>query len=139
MSSLNYYFKDLADRRYVENLAKGVFDNEMDTCRKDIYSLLKTYIKYDPDLVTFRHISIDKYNKIIDKETTVHITNTTNLINSMIDNKINQVKDTAPVDIIIASTLKQIEPGMTKTNNYATAGFALGVVNLIGLAYLISK
>lgn len=139
MCSVNCYFKDLADRKYVENIAKRVFDNEMDTCRKDIYSLLKTYIKHDPDLETFRHISIDKYNKIIDKETTSHINKASNLINSIIDNKINQVKETAPVDIIITSTLKQIEPSMTKTNNYATAGFALGVVNLIGLAYLITK
>ena len=139
MSSLNWYYKDLADRRYIENLAKGVFDKEMDIFRKDIYSLLKTYVKYDPDLVTFRNITIDKYNQIIKKETISHITNTTNLINNIINNKINEVKDTAPVDIIVSSTLKQIEPTISKTNNYATAGLALGVVNLAGLAYLISK
>jgi hypothetical protein len=139
MCSLNCYVKDLTDRTYIEYIAKRVFDNEMDNSRKDIYSLLKTYIKYDSDLVTFRNMSIDNYTKTINKETKLHIVNTTNLINNIIDNKINELKDKSPVDIIVTSTLKQIEPKMSRTNYFATTGVALGVVNLIGLAYLISK
>ncbi len=139
MCSINCPFNEIKEKNYIENISRRVFNREIEIYKKDIYSSLKYYIKYDPDLTAFRNLSIDHYNKIIDKETGSQVKKATNLINNIVDDKINQIKQKPPVDIIIDSTMKQIKPEIDQNEKYAKAGLVLGIVNFVGLVYLITK
>jgi hypothetical protein len=139
MCSVNCPFNDLGNKKYIESIAKNVFNREIEIYKKDIYSSFKYYMIYDPKFITFRNLSIDHYNKTLDKETCFQLKKASDSINDIMNNKISQIKKEPPVDILIKSTLKEIEPVVTQTNNYAKAGLMLGFVNFIGLALLYNS
>ncbi len=130
---------DLMVNIRMENIASLVFDKQMDNYKKDIYSTLKYYIKYDPELTTFRNMSVDYYNKMLDEKTKVHVLKAGTQINKLIDAKLYEIEKTPPADIIIASTLKQVEPSINTNKTLATVGITLGLCNLVGLVYLFKR
>ncbi len=130
---------DLMVNIRMENIASRVFDKQMDNYKKDIYSTLKYYIKYDPELTTFRNMSVDYYNKMLDEKTKVHVLKAGTQINKLIDAKLYEIEKTPPADIIIASTLKQVEPSINTNKTLATVGITLGLCNLVGLVYLFKR
>ncbi len=130
---------DLMVNIRMENIASRVFDKQMDNYKKDIYSTLKYYIKYDPELTTFRNMSVDYYNKMLDEKTKGHVLKAGTQINKLIDAKLYEIEKTPPADIIIASTLKQVEPSINTNKTLATVGITLGLCNLVGLVYLFKR
>lgn len=130
---------DFITKRYIEKIALSTFDSQMDMYKRDIFSSLKYYIKYDPELVTFRNMSADYYNKMLDEKTKLHIGKAGTQIAKLIDDKIAKVDKMAPADIIIDSTVNKVKPAIVQSQNTANFAIALGIVNLAGLAYLFKR
>ena len=123
----------------IENVASKVFYKKLDENKKDIFSLLKYYVKYDPELTSFRNLSIEHYNKIMDSKTTIEIEKASGKITRLIDRKIYEIEKTKPVDIIVASAVKHVEPDIQNNRFIATSGLILGICNLAGLVYLARR
>lgn len=130
---------DFITKRYIEKVALNTFDSQMDVYKRDIFSSLKYYIKYDPELVTFRNMSADYYNKMLDEKTKLHVGKAGTQIAKVIDDKIAQVEKMPPADIIINSTVKKLQPEIAETNSLVNFSIGLGLVNLAGLVYLFRK
>lgn len=127
---------DFLTKLYIEKVALNVFDKHMDVYKRDIFSSLKYYIKYDPELVTFRNMSADYYNKMLDEKTKFHIGRAGTQITQLIDNKIAQVDKMTPADIIIDSAVNKVKPDIKESQCAANFAIGLGIINLAGLVYL---
>ena len=130
---------DFITKRYIEKVALNTFDSQMDVYKRDIFSSLKYYIKYDPELVTFRNMSADYYNKMLDEKTKLHVGKAGTQIAKVIDDKIAQVEKMPPVDIIINSTVKKLQPEIADTKSSVNFAIGLGLINFAGLVYLFRK
>ncbi len=130
---------DFITKRYIEKVAINAFDNQMDLYKRDIFSSLKYYIKYDPDLILFRNMSTDYYNKILEDKTKLHIGTAGTQISKIIDDKIGQVDKMTPIDILTNATCKKIKPDIIEAKNSANFALGLGIINLCGLIYLATK
>jgi hypothetical protein len=123
----------------METIASRIFDVKMQNYRADIFSNLKHYIKYDPELISFRNISIDHYNKMLDGKTALHIEKARGEINKLIDKKICEIEKTPPVDLIVATTLKRVEPSIQNSKFIATCSLVASIINVAGLVYLARR
>ncbi len=130
---------DFITKRYIEKVALNTFDNQMDLYKKDIFSTLKYYVKYDPELVTFRNMSADYYNKMLDEKTQFHISKAGTQISKIVDDKIAQVDKMTPIDILTSATCKKIKPDVDQAKSSANFAIGLGIINLAGLIYLATK
>ncbi len=130
---------DIVTKRYIEKVALNTFDNQMDMYKRDIFSSLKYYIKYDPELVTFRNMSADYYNKMLDEKTKLHISKAGTQISKIVDDKIAQVDKMTPIDILTNISCKKIKPEVDQAKSSANFAIGLGIINLAGLIYLATK
>ena len=130
---------DYVTKRYIEKVALNTFDSQMDVFRKDIFSSLKYYIKYDPDLVTFRNISADYYNKMLEEKTKLHIGKAGTQIVKLVDDKIAQVEKMPPANIVIDSAVNKVKPDIANATYSANFAIALSLVNFAGLFYLFKR
>ncbi len=72
-----------------EETCDQIFKKNMDIYRKDIFTNLKYYSMYDPELNIFRNKSIEEFNKIINTEVYNKISLSKKKIDEHIDTKIN--------------------------------------------------
>ncbi len=136
-----------------EETCDQIFKKNMDIYRKDIFTNLKYYSMYDPELNIFRNKSIEEFNKIINTEVYNKISLSKKQIDEHIDTKINDFL-TVPIfeQIAQANSKKVISeldnkinnavtPKIETINNYVWINFGLGIINTIGLVaiYINSK
>ncbi len=126
---------DIIFNKRIEIIANRVFNKNFSDYTKDIHTNLKNYIKYDPELITFRNLSIEHYNKILDENTKKNIIKANISINNIFNNKLEEIQKISPVDIII----KSIEPKLNTNQNLTYFSIGLGIANLACLCYLFKK
>ncbi len=121
-----------------ETKCNDIIGKNMDIYKKDIFSSLKYYSLYDPDLAIFRNKTIEEFNRVSNLELNAKIDSNINVkINDFLSvpvfeqiAKTNQEKLTKSLDEKIN---REIKPQIFMSNKYNWINLGLGIANTIGL------
>ncbi len=154
-------FNQYQTKRTIENICNKIseetsdkiFKRNMDIYRKDIFSNLKYYSMYDPELNIFRNKSIEEFTKIINTEVNNKILLSKKQIDEHINLKINdflsipifeqiaQINSNKVISQLDKKISSEITPKISSINQFTWINLGLGIINTIGLVtmYINSK
>jgi hypothetical protein len=123
--------------RDVERICTNLINKNEISYRKDIFSTFKNYMKYDPELVTFRKIANEKFCTELDLVTNSKLSDSTKIINETIDTKISQLVKTEPVDLMVKKISTELEPQISQLEHLSAFNVGLGITNMAILGFFI--
>ena len=127
----------------IERICSRLLLSNINNYRDDIFKNLRNYIKYDPELKTFRNLSLEHYNEVVDEQQGIRLAETETKINDIIDKKVRLLANEQPINIITDSVSKSIDKKYNSTIDntriMSIVGIGIGLVNIASLYYLFNK
>ena len=127
----------------IERICSRLLLSNINNYRDDIFKNLRNYIKYDPELKTFRNLSLEHYNEVVDGQQGIRLAETETKINDIIDKKVRLLTNEQPINIITDSVSKSIDKKYNSTIDntriISMIGIGIGLANIAGMFYLFNK
>lgn len=127
----------------IERICSRLLLSNINNYRDDIFKNLRNYIKYDPELKTFKNLSLEHYNEVVDGQQGIRLAETETKINDIIDKKVRLLANEQPINIITDSVSKSIDKKYNSTIDntriMSMIGIGIGLVNIASLYYLFNK
>lgn len=127
----------------IERICSRLLLSNINNYRDDIFKNLRNYIKYDPELKTFKNLSLEHYNEVVDGQQGIRLDETETKINDIINKKVRLLANEQPINIITDSVSKSIDKKYNSTIDntriMSMIGIGIGLVNIASLYYLFNK